>query len=278
MNQSVSFSSGEYLLFDGALLHGTEAHRWLLGEARAVPIYADLGETAAGVGPLLVPATPEAQTLAQHLATSGTRYRYACNRLRSRQSDDEVVLHLQQVRYLLSGADASPRLYFRYADGRALSSLWPALSQRQRACLLGPIESWESTDYSGQVIREPGQKLQPEEVYNFTPLHLQPEQWHQVLEADRTAGLHERTLTDALHFDLPGLVPDYPLTAQAYEWLRQRKIAEPAVQTAVTAAAWKTADLALLASPFEPLVARACENGAVAPVLVFAKGFEGNYS
>ncbi|WP_133116813.1 hypothetical protein [Paraburkholderia acidicola] len=70
-----------FFLFDGALLHGTPQHAWLLEQPWTIGLYDDLGEQARAAGPLLLPASVDKGELAQALAASGGSQRFACSRL-----------------------------------------------------------------------------------------------------------------------------------------------------------------------------------------------------
>lgn len=264
--------SGGYFLFDGALLLDTPVHAELFAQPHAVKLYADLGESAAAVGPLLIPATSAVGALAQTLATGESAQRFASSRLICPRGIDVLAAHLHRLRYLHGQQIDSPRYYFRYADSRGFAALWNTLPPEQQTGVLGPVESWEWLDPSGRFIMA---RHAPNAAGDLLPLRLQPAQWNQLLEPARIGELLAMTMQAMPHLARRGLLGQhYAWTRSAYRWLHRHRFDEPALQVVVNAAVWQT-DGAVIDQPvFEGFVRDAKRRDQIEDILQFSFGHD----
>lgn len=260
--------NGGYFLFDGALMHGTPEQSWLNEQPQAIHLYDDLGEEAAKVGPVLLPAVQAVGDFAQSLAISNSALQFAGNRLICHQPVGHLKEHLRRLRYLLAG-DAQ-RYYFRYADSRALAAVWFALTPLQQASTLGPITSWEYINRDGGLICITASNSRPDHSPPTPPLTLQPAQWHAVLEAGRVGEL----LDDTVAMAPPTALVHSPArrfawTRKTYHWLRKIGIADTALHREANLVVWLTEGLMLNESLFEYALRDAQESGDLRQVRAF---------
>ncbi|KDB10171.1 protein of unknown function DUF4123 [Burkholderia sp. lig30] len=98
--------------------------------------------------------------------------------------------------HILQWDDAGQRRVLRFYDARALSLIWPVLSEPQRRCLLGPVRAWYALGACGEIaVYRAAAVPQPE-------LALSGEQWR----ALHRHGAINRAL--ALHMKEMGRQPD----------------------------------------------------------------------
>ncbi|CAD5108262.1 DUF4123 domain-containing protein [Zestomonas carbonaria] len=243
-------STESFFLFDGALLHASPEHAWLLEQEDTLHLYDDLGEQAIAVGPLLLPATPATGKIAQAMATSTEPMQFAISRLTGRLSTDRLDRHLRRLRYLET--DNAQRYYFRYADGRAFEAVWRTLEPEQQAALLGPIISWEHIGRDGRLHKRVPPSLRQDQAPAPLPLRLQPRQWHLALEAGRIGELFDSTLHANARPAYQGDPEQwYAWTEQTYHWLRRLGIDKPPVRLAANRVMWQTAGLVYRHTQFE---------------------------
>ena len=176
-----------FFLFDGALLHDTALHDHILQEPEIRLLYEDQGPLAARVGPLLLLARQEVAEMISQLATSNSELVFGYNLLRSAACLDQIEQHLQQLRFI--HAVSGKRYYFRFADGRAFANVWRALSLEQRQAMMGPVQEWHHYDPAGTQCCGRTAPQQSTSPASALPLQLQPDQWHQVLNATRVGEL-----------------------------------------------------------------------------------------
>ncbi|NBA95429.1 DUF4123 domain-containing protein [Pseudomonas sp. R5(2019)] len=266
---NIPANTQRYYLFDGALLNST-APSWLLEQPGLYRLYDDLGEQAASVGPWLLPTTDPVNEYTRTLLTSGTEQRFACSGLTCRAPLPALLEHLRALRYLQSGG--TQRYYFRYADGRAFSDLWRTLTPAQRRATLGPINTWNHLDLTGNVHK--ALAPHPDEVAAEVslPLRLQPQQWHQLIENGRIGELFDATaqIDDGLP---PHGQPHerYHWTCQTYAWLRRMGVESVPVQVAANRVIWQTAGLLLKQEQFQSALLQAQRSGDISRVLEFAQ-------
>ncbi len=260
---------GGYFLFDGALLHGTPEHAWLLEQKSARCLYDDMGDEAKRVGPLLIQATPDSGDLAQCLALGDSALQFASSRLICHQPTSLLDQHLRQLRYLQAGEDQ--RYYFRFADSRAFHAVWATLDADQQAATLGPIESWEYIHRNGTTIKISAAQNPRGTSMPQLPLALAPTQWHQVLDAARIGELLDAT-QEALAPQPPGqLAQRHTWTTQTIDWLRRLHIQHPPLLLAANQVMWQTEGLVFKQAVFEAALRDAQRSGNLAQVLSFGK-------
>jgi len=257
-----------FFLFDGALLHGTPQHAWLLEQPWTVCLYDDLGEQARLVGPLLLPASVDGGELAQALATAGSSQRFACSRLTCCQSPEALERHLRDLRYLQAGE--AQRYYFRYGDGRALAAVWSTLTPEQQLAAMGPISSWEYVDHGEALTAITATAISPDRAVAGLPLRLAPAQWHQVLESGRIGELFEST-GQLLSPDVEDHSPAqrHEWTRQTWHWLRSLKLEPGPLYAAVNLAMWQTAGAIKGVPAFEAALSEARNDGDLARILAW---------
>lgn len=118
--------------------------------------------------------------------------------LLSSQDADVVANHFAQVMRLLR--PGYRRRYFRWADRRVLEWMWDALSEDQRAQLLGSIEGWWSLDRRGELVCRSASGTEQ----SARNLSLSKEQWER---ADR-GELVQELIRGWMCFE-PALPKDY---------------------------------------------------------------------
>lgn len=109
-------------------------------EVEATPRYTLLyllteRQALADAGPLLIePATDDASERYRRWVTQGLAIE-----LRATSPFDDVAAHLRTLTVAIH--DQAPPALLRYADARLYAGLYPVLGERERARLLGPIET-----------------------------------------------------------------------------------------------------------------------------------------
>lgn len=136
-------------LIDGGAL--SDAQWALVTQAPTCqPLYAFLhDEAAARMGPVLVPDGEAARTLASSLKADVARC-WAISELRAQVSTQALGRHLAQLAHCWT-ADGQ-RFFWRFADGRSMRMVWSALTLVQQLRVLGPVQTWCTTDRSGQAL------------------------------------------------------------------------------------------------------------------------------
>lgn len=258
-----------FSLFDGALLHGTTLLERLLEEPEIRLLYEDESPEAARIGPLLLPAHRDVSQMISELATTHSEVAFGYSMLRSAAHLDRLHQHLQQLRFI--HAASGKRYYFRFADGRAFSNVWQTLSMEQRHATLGPVQEWHYFDPAG---RESCSRTDPSHLTGSAtalPLYLQPEQWHQILDATRVGELYLAT------FNMNHGPPAQGSRAQRYAWttriherLRKLQVRETPVRIAATLVVWQTAGNVLGDELFEAALKRANTSGEIGEILTFS--------
>lgn len=250
---------GRYYLFDGVQLHDHE-HAQLEG-VPAVRIYADLGETAARTGPILVECHAIEPSLLAALHDAN-KPRHALAELISPTSLSSLGRHLVVTRYL--HLDEYSQHFLRYADTRALSALVQVLSATQLSALFGPIEQWSYRDRAGQpcVLRR------PEGPPGRTPLRLDQAQQRQLFRLAAPDQLLAEVLADE-----PALVERgndsqrHGWVTGALEFLEQRRMRSFPWRLAVAHAAVRSRGKALEDPSFAELVDQTFSRGGEADAL-----------
>ncbi|NBA97761.1 DUF4123 domain-containing protein [Pseudomonas sp. R5(2019)] len=259
-----------YYLIDGALLLGTPHHRWLLEQPELQRLYQDEGDMAANAGPLLLPSSTSVRAWTGTLAQGNPDAIFACNAFRSEAPLDMLLAHLKALRFLHT--NGGRRYYFRYADGRAFASVWHTLTAEQRQATLGPIPAWHHYDAFGTECCAGPVQSDACTPPTALPLHLRPEQWHQVLEAGR---LGERVnAAAALQVGPPPQgtrAQRYTWAAETDRWLKRLGVDALPVQVAATLVVWQTAGLVLRAEQFAAALRKAQVSGDLDGVLAFSQ-------
>lgn len=245
---------GRYYLFDGVQLHDDE-HAQLEG-VPAIRIYADLGETAALTGPILVERDAIEPSLVAALHDT-SKPRHALAELTSSASLPSLGRHLVVMRYL--HLDEYSQHFLRYADTRAFSVLVQVLSAAQLSALFGPIEQWSYRDRAGQpyVLRK------PDTPPGQTPLRLDQAQQRRLFRLAAPDQLLAEVLADE-----PGLVERgsdsqrHGWVADALEFLEQRRMRSFPWRLAVANAAVRSRGKALVNEAFAAKVESDFVSGA----------------
>ena len=255
-----------FFLFDGALLHDTALHELLLKDLEIRLLYEDESPEAARIGPMLLPARQEVARMISQLATNNSELVFGYNLLRSAASLDQIEQHLQQLRFI--HAVNGKRYYFRFADGRAFANVWQALSLEQRQAMMGPLQEWHhydpaGTECCGRTAPQPSTSRA-----SALPLQLQPNQWHQVLNATRVGEL--LLATSKVNYGPPAQgtrAQRYAWTTQIHEQLQRLRIQDTPVRIAATLVVWQTAGYVLGEKVFEAALKKANGSGDISGVL-----------
>jgi len=258
-----------FFLFDGALLHGTALHDHILEEPEIRLLYEDEGPQAARIGPLLLPARREVAQMTSQLAKSNSDIVFGYSLLRGPAHLGQIQQHLQQLRFI--HAVSGKRYYFRFADGRAFATVWQTLSMEQRQAMLGPVQEWHHHDPAGRECCSRTDPRQSTSSANALPLQLQPEQWHQVLNATRVGELF--LATSNVNYGPPAQgtrAQRYAWTTQIHERLQQLRVHETPVRIAATLVVWQTAGYVLGEELFEAALKEANSSGDVSGVLALS--------
>lgn len=179
-----------FLLVDGAQL---ATDQWLaarLSRRHCEYVYADLGDPADRMGPVL--------TLADHdLTIEATQWecgpprRHAIASLDCNLDLADLATHLRSVRYV--HLQQRRRHFLRYADTRTMQHVMQVLTPAQIAGLFGPVNTWQLRDRNDAslVFEKPsvGAALQP--------LRLSPSQVQMLLDLSRP----DQLLADVLEDD-----------------------------------------------------------------------------
>lgn len=250
---------GHYYLFDGVQLRDEEHAR--LEGAPAVRIYADLGETAARTGPILVDRDAIEPSLVATLHDA-SKPRHALAELTSSASLASLGRHLVVTRYL--HLDEYSQHFLRYADTRAFSVLVQVLSAAQLSALFGPIEQWSYRDRAGQpcVLRR------PDTPPGQTPLRLDQAQQRQLFRLAAPDQLLAEVLADESTLaELGNGSQRHGWVAGALEFLEQRKMRAFPWRLAVAHAAVRSRGKALQDPSFAELVDHTFSRGGEADAL-----------
>jgi hypothetical protein len=159
MNTNEAMPRQRCLLLDGALFSTVCDLPRLVKETQATALYADLGEDAALVGPLLLDAAHAhllPSTFADAIAAKRAQ-RFGIAELCADVPMARIAEHLRRIRHLHT-ADGQ-RFFLRCADSRGLACLWDVLQPQQREALLGPILRWQirGEDDASRVLRHDAQ-------------------------------------------------------------------------------------------------------------------------
>lgn len=233
-----------YYLFDGVQLRDDEHAQ--LESVLAVRVYADLGETAARTGPILVEHDSVKPLL---LAALNDKPRHAVAELTSPVSLAALGRHLIAMRYL--HLDEYSQHFLRYADTRAFSMLVQVLSVAQLSAMFGPIEQWSYRDRAGQ----PCLRRRPDAPPGQTPLRLDQAQQRKLFRLAAPDQLLAEVLADE-----PGLAEHgsdsqrHSWVASALDFLEQRRMRSFPWRLAVAHAAVRSRGKALDNPSFVDLV------------------------
>lgn len=242
-----------YYLLDGVQLRDDE-HSQLAG-ASAVRVYADLGETAARTGPILVAHDAIQPSLVETLHDV-RKPRHAVAELTSPVSLEQLGRHLVAMRYL--HLDEYSQHFLRYADTRALSILVQVLNASQLSALFGPIEQWSYRDRAGQpcVLRR------PEAPPGQTPLRLDQAQQRQLFRLVAPDQLLAEVLADEPALAERGNDSQrHGWVAGALEFLEQRRMRAFSWRLAVAHASVRSRGNALQDPSFADLVEQTFSRG-----------------
>ncbi|MES1948702.1 hypothetical protein C84B14_15211 [Salinisphaera sp. C84B14] len=261
-------SMTQYALFDGGVIAGTSASSTLSDHPSAHPLYADLGAEAAAVGPWLAEADAAIRELVTTLRADETRSVGVSVLEISAVSFSRLVDHFKSLRFIQTRSGA--RKYFlRYADGRAIASLWNVLLEPQRLALLGPIAAWEFTTPHGQRKKIAATQLANDTPPAMLPIRLNPKQFNNLLDESRTGELLATTIDMFPELRTVPANERYGLAQQARTWLSTRHIEHDTLRLAVTATCLRTRGAALDDQSFEQVVSQAKETAQLDAVLAW---------
>ncbi|MGY1426568.1 DUF4123 domain-containing protein [Lysobacter sp. A289] len=242
-----------YYLFDGVQLRDEE-HTQLEG-APAVRVYADLGETAARTGPMLVEHDATDPSLVAAL-NDARKPRHALAELTSPASLESLGRHLVAMRYL--HLNEYSQHFLRYADTRAFSMVVQVLSAAQLSALFGPVEQWSHRDRSGRsrVLQR------PDVAPGQTPLHLDQAQQRQLFRLAAPDQLLAEVLADEPALTERGDDSQrHGWVAGALDFLEQRRMRSFPWRLAVANAAVRSSGKALDDPSFADLVDQTFSRG-----------------
>lgn len=112
------------------------------------------------------------------------------------------------------------RKYFRWADRRVLEWMWPALEDKEKSALLGPIEQWWTLDRCGALIEHRAPTISPDHL----PWQLSATTWRHGQDCELV-----QALLRGWQYFHPQLPADYLERArQAVRAVRTLGLVEPA--------------------------------------------------
>lgn len=254
-----------YALFDGGVIANSPVFLALRNYPKACALYADLGSEAANVGPWLVPADT---LIHEWMAASRAdeNLRAGVSELEVSVDQSELESHLQSLRYIGS-LSSGKKYFFRYADARALISLWNALSEAQCSALLGPVVSWQFTNSYGESEQLIAPALPEDTAPAKLPLRLSPPQFDKLLASSRIGELLATTLDMFPKLKTVPVSERLELTKQAHAWLSEHNIHEDSIRLAVTASCLRTQGAALAHQSFAQAVFQASQTYDIDDVL-----------
>lgn len=240
-----------HLLADGALLQDGPLARRLAPEGPGRALYEDLGESAARVGPWLLP-WPDDLDLSQVPVPS----RFGLSQLQVAVPPDALHQHLRGLRHV--STDDGQRFFLRLADTRALAAMAQAWPADLLAALKGPVQAWRGCDREGQWWNwAPGIKGHSRAM---RPLTLSE------FEAVVAAGEADRLAAELEGLGESDLKPmhdpqQHRLVSQAVAWLAARAPLPWAWRWTIAWQAVRTGGRALDSAAFEQCLAQARTSG-----------------
>ena len=128
------------------MLRGSALMHAITADARAVPLYGDLGAEARGVGPWLLDGS-----FAIELDQLPLPGRLGISRWQTDAGLKELLEHAKAIRHLQT--DDGQSFYLRYADTRVLDAVKTALPEGMQATVQGPLLHWTWLDRDMQPAR-----------------------------------------------------------------------------------------------------------------------------
>lgn len=250
-------ASGEslkrYYLLDGIQLRADEHEQF--ERLAAIRVYADLGETAARTGPILL----EHDTVSASLVAAideGRPRRYAVAELLSRASLTALGRHLLASRYLQ--LNEYSQHFLRYADTRVFSALVQVLTAAQLSMLFGPVENWRYLDRAGQTTAQP----RPPVPSASGTIRLDQAQQRQLFRLAAPDQLLAEVLADEPELADRGSESELHFwTASSLEFLEQQRMRSFPLRLAVATVAVRTRGQALDDAAFVALVVHSFSRG-----------------
>lgn len=181
---------GTFLLVDGAQLAAGQGLAARLSGRPCEHVYADLGDSAGRMGPVLTVADQDLMDEASEWECAPPR-RHAIASLDCDIGLAELARHLRSVRYV--HLQERRRHFLRYADTRTMQHLIQVLTAEQLSGLFGPISTWQLRGRNDVtlVFEKPSAKASPQ------PLRLSPSQGQKLLDLSRP----DQLLADVLEDD-----------------------------------------------------------------------------
>lgn len=209
-------------------------------------LYADLGGEASRVGPWIAPCD-ESGGLEKCIFNRDGKPNHYLSLLDSDTSQSTVENHLQQLRIMVGPNGA--RYFFRFADTRALITVYESVSADARRALIGPITEWHYWSRSGAK----NSLCTMTALASATlPLALTPASMRKIIQASRP---------DQLMSEIREIRPDTlePLSgSEAHEiaksvcnYLRTHRISENSARLAIGIVTFKTKGRVLHDEEFE---------------------------
>ncbi len=244
-------------LIDGALLNQAPEHSDALREVTsAATLYADLGEEAARLGPLLVSANDSTSKIIQQWKKTQPTACFGCNLLHTSANNAQLVQHFHAIRYVRPARNITKRFFLRYADNRALAALVPTLNDKQRAKLLGPITHWQWHDLTD---KQHGLKHDASELPATSLLTLRRNQFKAMADQARLGDLLVTTQQNFPAINEKPLVEQHQHLQQVNKWCQERAITGMDHQSVILGAVITHGDQFIRHHPFQEAVEHARE-------------------
>lgn len=246
---------GTFLLVDGAQLAADEDFAKHLSDRRCEHVYADLGDPAGRMGPIVTVAD---QSLMCEAADweSGPPRRHAIACLDSSVGLTELGMHLRSVRYV--HLHERRQHFLRYADTRTMQGLMQVLTPAQSAGLFGPVSTWQLRDRDGAkvVFEKPAVAPAPQR------LRLSSAQGQRLLDISRPDQLLADVLEDEPAFaEIGNEGQRHAWMAQAWQLLEENRWRAHSTRLAVAHTALRTSGAALNDDGFLHVLRSAAEWG-----------------
>lgn len=244
-----------FLLVDGAQLAADQGLAARLSRLHCEHVYADLGDPAARMGPVLTVADHDL-TLEAIQWECGPPRRHAIASLDCNVGLAQLARHLRSVRYV--HLQERRRHFLRYADTRTMQHVMQVLTPAQIAGLFGPITTWQVRDRNDAslVFKKPSVGAAPQ------PLRLSPSQGRNLLDLSRP----DQLLADVVEDD-PALATvgregqRHAWMAGAWRFLEDHRWRAHSIRLAVGHVVLRTSGAALNDAGFLRTVELAADRG-----------------
>jgi hypothetical protein len=257
----------KYALFDGGVISQSYAITDLRHYPNARPLYADLGAEAASAGPWVAEADAPILDLVDAI-TADEALCVGVSILDVSADFSALENHLQWLRFIRSQS-AGKKYFFRYADARALSSLWKVLTISQRSALLGPINTWQLINEHVETANITTPKLESTSTVTELPLRLSSAQFRMLMTFSRIGELLTTPIDTFPELKTVPAAQRLELTKKGQRWLSGHRIENDAIRIAVTACCLHTKGMVLTDQAFEQAVMKAQKTRKLHDVLAW---------